>query len=95
MEGTEECQDELTTEDGSVGNGTIDADGAQSHRAERASDAQDAQLVGDKGSMDLEGIVEAAAARHNGAASPGKPHNWGTMTKAQKRYWRRKGAVKE
>ena len=46
VEGTEACQGELTIEDGSVSNGTIDADGAQSHGAERVSDAQGAQLVG-------------------------------------------------
>ena len=46
VEGTETCQGELTIEDGSVGNGTIDADGAQSHGAERVSGAQGAQMVG-------------------------------------------------
>ena len=46
---TEACQG------GSVDNGFIDADGAQSRGAERVSGVQDAQLVGDNGSMDLEG----------------------------------------
>ena len=62
MEGTEECQDELTTEDGSVGNGTIDADGAQSHEAEWVSDAQGGQVVGHHlTSMVSGGIVGAGA----------------------------------
>ena len=46
VEGAEACQGEPTIEDGSVGNGIIDAGGAQSHGAERVSDAQGAQLVG-------------------------------------------------
>ena len=61
VEGTETCQGELTIEDGSVGNGTIDADGAQSHRAERVSDAHGAQVVGGNGSMDSGGIVGTGA----------------------------------
>ena len=46
VEGTETCQGELIIEDGSLGNGSIDADGAQSHGAERVSNAQGVQVVG-------------------------------------------------
>jgi len=46
MEGTQTRQGELTIEDGSLGNGFIDADGAQSHRVERMSGAQGVQVVG-------------------------------------------------
>ena len=60
-EGTETCQGEFTIEDGSVGNGTIDADGAQSHEAERISDAQSAQVVESNGSMDSGGIAGAGS----------------------------------
>ena len=61
VEGTETCQDELTIEDGSVGNGTIDADGAQPHGAEIVSDAQGVQLVRGNASMVSGGIVGAEA----------------------------------
>ncbi len=59
VEGAEACQGEPTIEDCSVSNGTIDADGAQSHGAERVSGAHGAQLVGGSGSMVSGGIVGA------------------------------------
>ena len=58
-EGADACQGELTIEDGSMSNGTIDADGAQSHGTERVSDTQGAQLVGGNGSMVSGGIAGA------------------------------------
>ena len=44
-----------------MGNGIIDADGAQLHGAERVSDAQGVQLVGGNGSMVSGGIVGAGS----------------------------------
>ena len=61
VEGTETCQGELTIEDGSVGNGTIDADETQSHEAERVSNAQGVQMVVSNGLMDSGGIVGAGS----------------------------------
>ena len=37
LEGAEACKGEVTIEDGSVGNGFIDVEGARSHGAERVS----------------------------------------------------------
>ena len=42
VEGTETRQGELITEDGSVGNGTIDADRAQARGVKGVSEVQDA-----------------------------------------------------
>jgi hypothetical protein len=62
VEGTETRQGELTIEDGPLGNGFIDADGAQSHGAERVSDTQGVQVVGHHlTSMASGGIVGAEA----------------------------------
>ena len=44
-----------------MSNGTIDADGAQVHGAERVSGAHGAQVVGSNGSMDSRGISGAGA----------------------------------
>ena len=46
VKGTEACQGELTIEDGSLGNGFIDADGAQARGVKGVSVAQNVQLVG-------------------------------------------------
>ena len=46
VEGTEAHQSELTIEDSSMGNGTIDADGAQARGVKGVSVAQNVQLVG-------------------------------------------------
>ena len=51
VEGTETYQDELTIEDVSVGNGIIDADGAQARGVKGVSEVQDAQVVGGNGLM--------------------------------------------
>ena len=59
VEGTETCQGELTIEDGSVGNGNTDADGAQARGIKGVSDVQGAQVVGGNGSMVSGGIVGA------------------------------------
>ena len=59
VEGTETCQGELIIEHGSVGNGIIDADGAQAHGVKGVSDVQGAQVVGGNGSMDSGGIAGA------------------------------------
>ena len=61
VEGTETCQGELTVEDGSMDNGTTDADGAQARGAEGVSVAQNAELVGSNGSIDSGGIAGAGA----------------------------------
>ena len=61
VEGAEACQGELTIEDGSLGNGFIDADGAQSHGAEGVSVVQNVQVVGGNGSMDSGGIAGAGS----------------------------------
>jgi hypothetical protein len=103
VEGTETCQGELTIEDGSVGNGTIDEDGAQARGAKGVSDVQGAQVVGGNGSMVSVSIVGArsqfGAAEGFGSgtvgAGPGataedaKPSNWGNMSKAQRRNWQK------
>jgi hypothetical protein len=94
VEGTEACQGEITVEGGSLGNGFIDADGAQARGAEGVSDAQGAQLVEGNGSMVSGGIAGASPTRHYGTALSDKPPNWGTMTKAQKRKWH-KSKMKE
>ena len=83
VEGAEACQGEPTIEDCSVSNGTIDADGAQSHGAERVSGAHGAQLVGGSGSMVSGGIAGASTIGESsgpeetsdakGAASDTKP----------------------
>jgi hypothetical protein len=51
VEGTETRQGELAIEDGSVGNGTVDADGAQARGVKGVSEVQDAQVVGGNGLM--------------------------------------------
>ena len=57
VEGTETRQGELIIEDGSVGNGIIDADGAQARGAERVSIAQGVRVVERSDPMDSEGIA--------------------------------------
>ena len=59
VEGTEAHQGVLTIEDGSMDNGVINADGAQTRRAERVGDAQSAQVVGRNDSMDSGSIAGA------------------------------------
>ena len=100
VECAEACQGELTIEDGSMSNGTIDADGAQSHGTERVSDAQGAQLVGGNGSMVSGGIVGAGlqlgAAEDVGAgtveaesgATKERPAHWHAMSRSQRQTWR-------
>ena len=61
VEGTETCQGELTIEDAPLGNGIIDADGAQARGVKGVSVAQNVQLVGSNGSMDSGGITGAGA----------------------------------
>ena len=106
VEGTETCQGELTIEDGSLGNGFIDVDGAQSHGAERLSDAQGVQVVGGNGSMVSGSIVGAGsqlgAAEHVGArpfeaeseAAPSngipRPSNWQERTHRARKNWSRR-----
>ena len=57
VEGTETRQGELAIEDGSVGNGTVDADGAQARGVKGVSDVQDAQVVGGNGLV-VSGSIE-------------------------------------
>ena len=47
--------------DGSVGNGIVDADGAQARGVKGISVARNVQLVGSNGSMDSGGIAGAGA----------------------------------
>ena len=61
---------QICIDDGPLGNGFIDADGAQSHGAEGVSVVQNVQLVGSNGSMDSGGIVGAGS--QLGAAEEGK-----------------------
>ena len=96
VEGIETCQGELVIEDGSVGNGTIDVDGAQGD--------QGVQLVGRHlTSMDSGGIVGAKAqlgaaddvgARPFGAESEAapsngipRPSNWRERSRRAQRRW--------
>ena len=90
VKGADACQGEITIEDCSVSNGTIDADGAQVRGAERVSDAHGVQVVGSNGSMGSGGI--AGAGSQLGAAEDltprrpppsNKPAHWATMTPAQ------------
>ena len=61
VEEAEACQGELTIEDVSVGNGIIDADGAQARGVKGVSDVQGAQVVGGNSSMVSGSIVGAGA----------------------------------
>ena len=103
VEGNETCQGELAIEDGSMDNGTIDADGAQSHGSERVSGAQGIQVVGGNGSMvsgsiigagALLGAAEDVGARPFGAESEAapsngspRPSNWRERSRTAKRHW--------
>ena len=103
VEGTETCQGELTIEDGSVGNGTTDADGAQARGVKGVSDVQGAQVVGGNGSMVSGSIVGAGsqlgAAEHVGArpfeaeseAAPSngipRPSNWRERSHNGRKRW--------
>jgi hypothetical protein len=101
VEGTETCQGELTIEDGSVGNGTTDADGAQARGVKGVSDVQGAQVVGGNGSMVSGSIVGAgsqlgaAESEATGATSVveadgiPRPGHWATLTKGQKKNWKK------
>ena len=61
VEDTEACQGEPIIEDGSVGNGTIDANGAQARGVKGVSDVQGAQVVGGNGPIISGSIVGAGA----------------------------------
>ena len=104
VEGTEACQGELAIEDGSLGNGFIDADGAQSHGAERVSDAQGVQVVGHHLTSMVSGGIAGAGAELGAAEDGGKsadvstadvdlrqrPVHWNQMSRAQKNNWKRR-----
>ena len=106
VEGTETCQGELTVEDGSMDNGTTDADGAQARGAEGVSVAQNAELVGSNGSIDSGGIAGAGAqfgvraspfgaesvATVDGRAPEGipRPQYYNNFTKDQRKKWNRR-----
>ena len=106
VEGTETCQGELAIEDGSVGNGTIDADGAQARGAERVSGAQGIQVAGGNGPMVSGGIAgtgsklgaaEDVGARPFGAESEAAPSNgiprprdWQERSRKARQNWSRK-----
>ena len=72
VEGTETYQNEFTIEDVSVGNGIIDADGAQARGVKGVSDVQGAQVVGGNSSMVSGSIVGAAEDVGAGTARRGK-----------------------
>ena len=61
VEGSAACQGELAVEDGSVGIGTIDADGAQARGVKGVSDVQGAQVAGGNSTMVSGSIVGAGA----------------------------------
>ena len=106
VEGTETRQGELAIEDGSVGNGTVDADGAQARGVKGVSDVQGAQVVGGNGSMVSGSIVGAGsqlgAAEHVGArpfeaeseAAPSngipRPKDWQEKSRKAKQNWSRR-----
>jgi len=106
VEGTEACQGEITVEGGSLGNGIIDANGAQARGVKGVSDVQGAQVVGGNGSIISGSIVGAGAqlgaaedvgARPFGAESEAAPRNgtprprdWQERSRRAKHNWSRK-----
>ena len=94
VECAEACQGELTIEDGSVGNGTIDADGAQARGVKGVGEVQGAQVVGGNGSMVSGGIVGAGlqlgAAEDVGAGTV-EAESGATTVMRKKKTRRKKG----
>jgi len=101
VEGAEACQGELTTEHGSVGNGIIDANGAQARGVKGVSDVQGAQVVGGNGSM-VSGSIVGAGAQLGAAESEAtgatsvveadgipRPGHWAKLIKGQKKNWKK------